>query len=64
MKIFPDLWLELNAAGYFADDIREASTKIVNQKLLSALTELNNEDISGNLIIIDMNKIRIKRPGQ
>ncbi|RJQ26924.1 MAG: hypothetical protein C4589_09170 [Peptococcaceae bacterium] len=105
---------ELNAAGYYADDIRdlglrgqsddkiynyaqkigavlitadlgfanilrfpvgsnkgiillripnEVSIKIVNKKLIDALTELSNEDISGNLVIIDMNKIRIKKPG-
>lgn len=42
----------------------EVPTKIVNLKLLNALAELSNEDISGNLIIIDMNKIRIKKPGR
>lgn len=104
---------ELNATGYFADDIRdlglrgqsddkiykyaqkvgavlitadlgfanilrfplgsnkgiillripnEVPTKIVNKKLLNALAELSNEDISGNLIIIDSTFPLAKQP--
>jgi len=34
-----------------------------HKKLLNGLTKLSNEDIAGNPIIIDMNKIRIKKTG-
>jgi len=104
---------ELNAAGYFAEDVRdvglrghsddevyqyaqangailvtadlgfanilqfpvgtnkgiillripnEISINIVNLKLLNALAVLNEKDIVGNLIIVDMNKIRVRKP--